>query len=163
MAAAWTAAAAAAVGLGFLAVSLVDASASPTGSFAGAAAAPTSATGSPAASSAAAATGRRATAGGTVIADCSSGQPVLAGVPAAGWWSDDSAEAGKREFTNGSQRVEVRVTCVNGSPDFAIEAPAAVAPSSVGPATTAVVPAPSPTTDDKGGLSAGHGKHGGDG
>ncbi|HEY0127249.1 MAG TPA: hypothetical protein VGB58_08945, partial [Blastococcus sp.] len=86
--AAWIASAGAAVGLGYLAVSLVDASASPGTSPAGAS------TSVPAASSTAGttpptsspATAQHVTVAGTVLADCTSGQLRLAGVPAAGWW-----------------------------------------------------------------------------
>src|SRR3954471_6775631 len=113
--AAWTASAGAAVGLGFLAVSLVDASASPavqpvavTGTESGA----TSAAPSPSVSPAP--TGSKVTPGGTVFASCAGGStvPVLSGAPAAGWWPDDSQEPGKFEFRSATQSVEVRATCV---------------------------------------------------
>src|SRR5512133_3786100 len=91
--AAWTVSAAAAVGLGFLAVSLVGASASPARPVAATTAgtATATATGAPTAPSS---TGEYATHGGTVFADCASGSPVLAGVPAAGWTVDDSTDGG---------------------------------------------------------------------
>src|SRR5215212_4866086 len=90
----WTASAGAAVGLGFLAVSLVDASASPGTSAAAAttSADSTSAGGTSAGSTAAAptptpttATGEFATLAGTAYANCTGGAPVVAGAAAAGW------------------------------------------------------------------------------
>jgi hypothetical protein len=120
--AAWSASAIAAVGLGFLAVSLVDASASP-----GTApvAATTTASTTPGAPSGTTpiplATGEYATLAGTVFADCTSGSPALAGAPAAGWWVDDSNKPGEIEFETGPQKLEVHVSCVNGSPQFSDE------------------------------------------
>src|SRR5690349_13030459 len=104
----WTASAAAAVGLGFLAVSLVDASASP-GTTPAAQSETTSPSpeASPTTSSApvTSATGEFATVAGTVFANCGGGVPVLAGAPAAGWWVDDSSDAGHIEFENGTQKL----------------------------------------------------------
>jgi hypothetical protein len=133
--AAWTASAAAAVGLGFLAVSLVDASASPGTQPVAATTTSSTASGSPTGAPVSpSATGQFDTAGGNIVADCTNGSPVLAGVPAAGWSVDDSQDAGKIEFRDGSQRVEVRVTCVGGSPVFSLDdsssSPAAVTPAS---------------------------------
>lgn len=134
--AAWTASAAAAVGLGFLAVSLVDASASPgpslaesgtTSSPAASSSTSASSTTSPSASSAPvapagpSAAGQYATPGGTVFADCATGSPVLAGVPAAGWWVDRSDDVGKMEFESGDDDVEVYVACVDGAPRFTLD------------------------------------------
>jgi hypothetical protein len=122
--AAWTGSAAAAVGLGFLAVSLVDASASPatqpvaTGSSTSASATPTSA--GPVVSS-----GQQSTVGGTVFASCTGGTADLASAPAAGWWVDDSSEPGEVEFENGSIKVEVHTVCVDGGPQFTVEGPRA--------------------------------------
>ena len=120
--AAWSASAIAAVGLGFLAVSLVDASASP--GTAPVAATTTSST-TPGAPSGTTpiplATGEYATVAGTVFADCTSGSPALAGAPAAGWWIDDSNKPGELEFKTGTQKLEVHVSCVNGSPQFSDE------------------------------------------
>ena len=65
------------------------------------------------------------TVGGTVYADCTSGSPVLAGAPAAGWWVDDSNDPGEVEFKNGSQKVEVHVVCAGGGPQFFVEGPRA--------------------------------------
>ena len=121
---AWTASAVAAVGLGFLAVSLVDADASPG-------TVPLAATGTSASATSSAApapsgvAGEQATAGGTVFASCDSGTPVLASAPAAGWWIDDSPSAGEVEFRDGSQKVEVRVLCSGGVPTFSVEGPRA--------------------------------------
>src|SRR3954453_5499346 len=117
--AAWTASAAAAVGLGFLAVSLVDASASPARPVApSSTSATTTSTGAPTTPSS---TGQYATTAGTVFADCTSGPPVLAGVPAAGWHVDDSHAVGQMEFEAAGQKVEVRVACVGGAPVFSLD------------------------------------------
>ena len=168
---AWAGSAAAAVGLGFLAVSLLDASASPgtpqvaaaTSSDPGGAG-PTATRFVPKSISA---TGEFATAAGTVYATCGTGLPVLAGVPVAGWWIDDSGEQGKVEFQNGTQRIEVRVACVDGSPRFASEGAraednetttSAHMPPAVAPEPTAAAS----TSDDSGGHGGGGG-HGSDG
>jgi hypothetical protein len=58
---------------------------------------------------------------GTVFADCTSGSPVLAGAPAAGWWADDSNDPGEFEFESPTQKLEVHVSCVDGSPQFSDE------------------------------------------
>ena len=121
----WTASAAAAVGLGFLAVSLVDASASPgttPAAASGATSTSAGATTSPTAP-ATSATGQHATVAGTVFANCGGGVPVLAGAPAAGWWVDDSAKPGEIEFENGTLKLEVHVVCANGGPQFSVEGP----------------------------------------
>jgi hypothetical protein len=127
LAALWTASAAAAVGLGFLAVSLVGATASPGATPVGAATTPSTSSGANATPTApvTSASGEYATVAGTVFADCSSGQPVLAGAPAAGWWADDSHEAGEFEFRNGTEELEVHVTCDGGVPQFSVEGPRA--------------------------------------
>jgi hypothetical protein len=117
--AAWTASAAAAVGLGFLAVSLVDASASPGAQPVAATTTAATATGPTTAPTSA--TGQYDTPGGTVYADCSSGAPVLAGVPVAGWSVDDSNDPGEMEFDNGAQKVEVHVLCTDGAPVFGLD------------------------------------------
>jgi hypothetical protein len=134
---AWAASAAAAVGLGFLAVSLVDASAatplpaldsSVTTLSAGgpSPAPPTSSLPSPATDSPApVAAGQQVTAGGTVYGSCADGVPVLASAPAAGWSLDDSNDAGRVEFGNGAQKIEVRVSCVGGVAQFSVEGPRA--------------------------------------
>jgi hypothetical protein len=141
--AAWTASAAAAVGLGFLAVSFVDASASPETQPLAASTSPSTASAAPTASDAPeapaarpSATGEYVTAGGTVYANCTAGRPVVAGVPAAGWWADDSNEAGKVEFERGTQEVEVRVSCVDGSPIFVLDDSTPASSSSSSPATS---------------------------
>ncbi|MGY1769846.1 hypothetical protein [Blastococcus sp. SYSU D00813] len=182
--AAWTASAAAAVGLGFLAVSLVDASASPGTSLAGATGTATPPattstavpTGDPTATSAPSAlpaTGEYVTVGGTVYADCSSGSPVVAGAPAAGWSVDDSPDPGEMEFESGEQKVEVHVLCTDGVPTFVPDdsnTTSAGAPSAgpTGSPSASVPSAPStsggghgsddpPGDDDGGDSGGGHG------
>ena len=178
----WTASAGAAVGLGFLAVSLVDASASPGTT-------PAASTGTSTSSSAevsttptapvTSATGEHATVAGTVFANCTGGSPVLAGAPAAGWWIDDSSDPGEIEFENGTEKLEVRVVCSNGGPRFSVEGPRPDSSGNGGgnddvsttPTPTAPIPtspaAPSP--DDHGGDNRGPGSddsgggHGSDG
>src|SRR4051812_43355603 len=118
----WTASAGAAVGLGFLAVSLVDASASP-GTSPAAASTSADSTSSVAVTPApipTTATGEFATVAGTAYANCTSGTPVVAGAAAAGWWVDDSNDAGSVEFENGTQKLEVHVVCVGGAPQFGV-------------------------------------------
>jgi len=153
--AAWVAAAAVAVGLGFLAVSFV--SASPTASLV-AATAPL-ATSPTSSAPPAVTTARQGTPGGTVVAHCTAGRAEVAGAPAAGWWTDDSTEPGTVEFTDGAQKVEVRATCTAGAPSFVVEGPTAESGS------PAVV-SPSPATEDKGGRhgggGSGSGGHGSD-
>ena len=128
--AAWTASAAAAVGLGFLAVSLVDASASP-GTTSAAATSSSTPEATPTGSvprapvTPSAVSGEFPTVGGTVYADCAGGSPFLAGVPGAGWWLDDSDDPGEIEFENGVQKVEVHVTCGADGPQFFLEGPRA--------------------------------------
>ena len=159
----WTASAAAAVGLGFLAVSLVDASASPGTSPVAASGSTSASSGAPATPTAPAtsATGQHATVAGTVFANCGGGVPVLAGAPAAGWWVDDSAKPGEIEFENGTQKLEVHVVCVNGGPQFSVEGPRAdtsggggdggsTAPTSSSPAA--------PSSDDVGDDHGGGGR-----
>ena len=122
---AWTASAAAAVGLGFLAISLVDASASDSGQVLPAAATTSAADDSSAPAAPAPAAGQQVTDGGTVYGSCDGGLPVVASAPAAGWWLDDSSDAGQVEFQNGTPKVEVRVTCVDGVAQFSVEGPRA--------------------------------------
>ncbi len=149
--AAWTASAAAAIGVGFLAVSLVDASASPDTS--PVAATSSSSTSSPATTAAPTPSGpdvpapapvtplqpvagEYATAGGTVFADCASGSPVLAGVPAAGWWVDPSDDVGKIEFENDDDDIDVHVACIDGAPRFALDDSAFRSPGSSSPSSS---------------------------
>src|SRR3954453_15298917 len=124
----WTASADTSIGLGFLAVSLVGDSAS-SGTLPVAATGSTSAGSSagsaPVAAASPAAAAQQATAGGTVFADCGGGRPVLAGVPVEGWSADDSNDPSKVEFRNGTQSVEVRAVCADGSPQFTVEGPRA--------------------------------------
>src|SRR5688500_6893331 len=119
--AAWSASAIGAVGLGFLAVSLVDASASPGTSPVAATSTASTTPGAPSSTSAPLTTGDYITVAGTVFADCSSGSPALAGAPAAGWWADDSNNPGEFEFKSATQKLEVHVSCVDGSPQFSDE------------------------------------------
>ena len=128
LAALWTASAASAVGLGFLAVSLVDAEASPvtrpiaaTESVSAAPATsddadlPASAPQPPAA---APPSGEYATVGGTVFASCDGGVLQVAAAPATGWWVDDQDQHGEVEFESATQEIEVHVTCADGVPSF---------------------------------------------
>jgi hypothetical protein len=119
--AAWSASAIAAVGLGFLAVSLVDASASPGTSSAAATSTASTTPGAPSTAAVPLVTGEYGTVAGTVYADCTSGSPVLAGAPAAGWWADDSNAPGEFEFKSPTQKLEIHVSCVNGGPQFSDE------------------------------------------
>jgi hypothetical protein len=121
----WVVAAAAAVGLGFLAVSLVGASTSAATSPAAATSAATSSA-LPGTEATAPAppvpTGEYATVGGTAYARCSgTALEQLGGVPAAGWELDDSNTLGRVEFRNGSQKVEVHADCATGTPTFTDE------------------------------------------
>jgi hypothetical protein len=171
--AAWTASAAAAVGVGFLAVSLVDASAAPgtspvaatststpaapTGS------APGTSTPTPPTPSLGAATGEYGTAGGTVFADCAGGTPVLAGVPAAGWWVDDSNDVGEMEFKSATQEVEVHVSCVDGAPQFALDDSSARSSSpSASPSSSSSASSSSGRDDDDDDSGRGRGRGGDD-
>jgi hypothetical protein len=157
--AAWTASAAAAVGLGFLAVSLVGASASPSQPVAAttSATATATATGAPTAPSA---KGEFVTTGGTVLADCASGSLVLAGVPAAGWSVDDSNDAGRLEFRGGNEKVEVLVACVGGAPVFSLDDSA----SGSGSSSSSTAPASTSGGDDSSGRGGGgHGSDDGSG
>jgi hypothetical protein len=173
LAAGWTASAAAAVGLGFLAVSFVDASASPgTQPVASSATGSATPTASPSAtpaptSPARLSTGEYVTAGGTVYANCTAGRPVVAGVPAAGWWVDDSHEPGRIEFERGEQKVEVRVSCVDGSPIFVLDTAESSSSSAPSPATSSSERDDNSGhggsgSDDSGGDSSGHGRGGDD-
>ena len=158
--AAWTASAAAAVGLGFLAVSLVDASASPgTNNLAGTT---TSATGTatPTTSPApGAASGEHVTVGGTVFASCVGGVPSLAGAPAPGWWVDDSNDPGEVEFKNGTQKVEVHTVCAGDVPQFSDEGLRAddSGRGSGSPSSSSGSASSTSGRDDSGNDSSGHG------
>ena len=151
--AAWTASAAAAIGLGFLAVSLVGASAAP-------AAPRTVVTGTPTSSPPVAApnpSGQQATAGGTVYATCVSGAADLASAPAAGWRVDESATAGTVEFRDATRKVEIHVVCVSGTPSFTVEGPRADSSGRGSAATSSAAP-----TSGGGGGGSGSGSSGGD-
>jgi hypothetical protein len=126
--AAWIGSAAAAVGLGFLAVSLVGASASPGTQPVGASSTSpgTTATAAPPTVPAPGApSGEQATVGGTVYASCAGGTPDLASAPAPGWWVEDPSKPAEVEFENGTQKVEIAVHCAEGSPYFVVEGPRA--------------------------------------
>ena len=163
----WAASAAAAVGLGFLAVSLVDASASPgtTGT------APTLLTpevtpgATPGPTPSGSPTAEHATEAGTVFANCAGGVPVLAGAPAAGWWIDDSDDPGQVEFENGTQKLEVHVVCGPGGPEFTVEGPRGDDGGDDGSGddgVPAVTPSPAtPSADDHGGADDSSGRDGG--
>jgi hypothetical protein len=182
---AWTAAAAAAVGLGFLAVSLVDASASPGSqpASATATATPSGTAGETPATSSSSPTaaptptdlppvvtdGQHVSDGGSVYASCADGVPVLASAPSPGWWLDDSNDLGKVEFENGTLEIEVRVACVAGTPQFSVEGPQADDSSGRGSSTPAPSSAAVPVDDSAGRSGGGHGSddppgddHGGD-
>ncbi|NYJ04294.1 hypothetical protein [Petropleomorpha daqingensis] len=151
--AAWVVAAAAAVGVGFLAVSLIDASAATPAQ-----------RGLPAVSNATEATdpsvtpaaGEQSTPGGTVYATCLDGTAQLAGAPAAGWTVETSPD--QVEFRNGSAKIEVGADCSTGAPQFTVEDGGAAATS---PSSTPGVPASSTGVDDHGGNRHGGG-HGSD-
>jgi hypothetical protein len=155
----WVVAAAAAVGVGFLAVSLIDASAAtpaqpglPAASSSTEAADPTTG-----------ASGEQATPGGTVYASCVDGAAQLAGAPGAGWTVESAPD--QVEFRNGAQKVEVRADCSTGSPQFTVEEPSAepgstpvpTTPVSTTSRTTSGTTSPSATPDDHGGNRGGHG------
>jgi hypothetical protein len=153
--AAWTASAAMAVGLGFLAVSFVDAEAAPGTVPPGARGTASSST-----PSAPDPSGEQATVGGTVYADCDSDAPDLASAPAPGWTAYASSDPGAVEFRDGTHKLEVHVICVLGGPQFSVEGPRA---DDRGGSTTSTSAATSPASgetsggDDSGGGSGGHG------
>jgi hypothetical protein len=154
--AAWIISAVAAVGLGFLAVSLVGASASPgtqrtvVSTSTPAPATPTSVAVSP--------SGERATVGGNVYASCVGGTPDLASAPAPGWWVDDSSTTGEVEFRNGTQKVEIHAVCVDGGPQFSDEGPRA---DDSGGGSSSTSPAPSSPAGSTSGGDDSSGRHGG--
>jgi hypothetical protein len=167
--AAWTASAAAAVGLGFLAVSLVDASASPgtTPVAATTTASNGLSTGAPAPSAApapAASSGEYVTVGGTVFASCGDGVASLAGAPAPGWYVDDSNDPGEVEFENDHDKVEVNVVCVGGVPQFALDDSSLRSSSSPSSSSSTGSPTSSSGVDDSDGrVGGGHGSDDGPG
>src|SRR4051794_41520427 len=101
----WTASAATSIGLGFLAVSLVGASAS-SGTLPVAATGSTSAGSSagpaPVAAASPVAAAQQATAGGTVFADCGGGPPGLARVAGGGGSAGESHDPGKEGGRDGT-------------------------------------------------------------
>jgi hypothetical protein len=149
----WVVAAAAAVGVGFLAVSLIDASASPSAR----PTLPVASSGTEAADPSSPPAGEQSTAGGTVYASCVGGTAQLAGAPAPGWTVETAP--GQVEFRNGGQKIEVRADCASGSPVFTVEDGGNAATT---PAPTSGAPASSPPgADDHGGDRDGGG-HGSD-
>jgi hypothetical protein len=139
----WTASAAAAIGVGLLTVAMVDADASPgTSPAAATSTQPSSPSTQPSDSSTGAddssapsgstaptpvpsdwASAEHVTGAGTVWATCTGGALSLAGTPAPGWWLDDSLDPGEVEFENGTQKLEVEISCVGGTPQFFVEGP----------------------------------------
>ncbi|SHN81304.1 hypothetical protein SAMN05660350_03054 [Geodermatophilus obscurus] len=124
LAALWTASAASVVGLGFLAVSLVDAETSPgtrpiaateSVSTADDAGLPVPASQPP---TAAPPSGEYATVGGTVFASCDGGILQVAAAPATGWWVDDQDQHGEVELESATREIEVHVACADGVPLF---------------------------------------------
>jgi hypothetical protein len=113
------------------------------------------------------------TVAGTVTATCDGGALSYAGTPAPGWWLDDSPRPGEVEFENGTQKLEVKVTCVDGTPQFFVEGPRDDGRGRGGddsPATSAPsAPAPSTPTsgrgydDSDGRVGGGHGSDDGPG
>src|SRR4051812_10377088 len=106
----WVVAAAAAVGVGVLAVSLIDASASPPAQ----PTAPIASSGTEAAAPSVTTAGEQNTPGGTVYASCAGGTAQLAGAPAAGGTVESAP--GQVEFRNGGQKIEGRAPRAAGSP-----------------------------------------------
>ena len=159
----WTASAAAAVGLGFLAVSLVDASAAPGTSSAAATTSASTTPGTPSDTSVPPSSGEYPTVAGTVYADCTGGSPVLAGAPATGWSVDDSNGPGVIEFRSATQKLEVRVSCLGGSPQFSDEGLRGDGSGrgSGSSSSIAVTPSAGLSADDSSGRSGGG--HGADG
>ena len=164
LAALWTASAASAVGLGFLAVSLVDAEASPvTRPIAATESVSASPAGShdaglPAAASqppaAAPPSGEYATVGGTVFASCDGGILQVGAAPATGWWVDDQDQHGEVEFESATREIEVHVACADGVPSFRDEG---VRADEDRPEDSSS-PSPSPGADDSTGrVGGGHG------
>ncbi|MGY1641281.1 hypothetical protein ACI782_09140 [Geodermatophilus sp. SYSU D00703] len=149
----WTASAAAAVGLGILAASVGGADASPPTQPASATGAPQS-TSSPGSGNPAPAdpsTGEQVTVAGTVSATCDGDVVSLSATPEPGWTPDDSPRPGQVEWRNGTQEVEVTVTCVDGSPRFAVEGPRDDRRGRGGDDS----PATAPSSDDTAGRSGG--------
>ena len=127
LAALWTASATSAVGLGSLAVSLVDAEASPgtrpvaaieSGTAAPSTSDDTLPAPAPQSGAAAPASGEYATVGGTVFASCDGGILQVAAAPATGWWLDDQDQHGEVEFESATRKIEVHVACADGVPSF---------------------------------------------
>ncbi len=180
---AWVGSALGAVGLGFVALSLLDGGATPVveqsasteametgaGATSSSAAATTTAPAAPA-PGAGTLTGEQSTPAGTVFGSCTGGQLTLGSAPAVGWQVDDSPDPGSVELRAGERRVEVHAVCGPAGPTFVVQDSAARATSGRtddAPRTTAPAPRPapaSPTQDHHGGLDDGSGDQGaGDG
>ena len=161
LAAVWVVASAAAVGVGFLAVSLVDASASPaTQPAANTTAATATGTATSTPPPPVVPTGEQATAGGTVFASCVDGGVQLAAAPAAGWQVETYVD--HVEFESATQKVEVYADCATGSPRFLVEGPRSDdngrSDDSVSSSSSASsAPPAAPSVDDNGGDRGGHG------
>jgi hypothetical protein len=161
----WTASAAAAVGLGFLAVSFVDADAAPGTQpvAATATALPASADDGPVTAPEppvpAPASGEHVTVGGTVFASCGNGVLEVAAAPATGWWLDDQDQSGEVEFESSTQKVEVHVACVDGAPVFRDEGVRADRNQPEDSSSSSTPPAgvTSSTDDSAGRVGGGHG------
>ncbi|MGY1660471.1 hypothetical protein ACI78Q_04520 [Geodermatophilus sp. SYSU D00705] len=172
----WTASAASAVGLGFLAVSFVDADRTPlaqpaaaTGSAASTPSVPSAEADStpvpqPDPPVAAPASGEYVTVGGTIYASCDGGVLQLAAAPAVGWWLDDQDAGGEVEFESPSQKVEVHVACTDGAPSFFDEGvrsddnePEDSSPWSASSSPSVSAPAGAGVDDSAGRVGGGHG------
>ncbi len=175
---AWVGSALGAVGLGFVALSLLDGGPTPvveqsastgaaeTGAAGTSSSAPaTTTSAAPGATGATTLTGEQATAAGTVFGSCTAGQLTLGSAPMAGWQVDDSPDPGSVELRSGERKVEVHAVCGPTGPTFVVEdstAGATASHSDDDARTTAPAPGPAPAVptqhdvdDDNG--SGGHG------
>ncbi|MFW3171036.1 hypothetical protein [Geodermatophilus sp. CPCC 206100] len=177
----WTASAAAVVGLGVLAVSAVDAGAAPAPqpasatSTPGSGASPSTPDPAPAPAPAASTAGEQVTVAGTVNATCDGGALSFAGTPAPGWRLDDSPRPGEVEFKSAGQELEVKITCVDGTPRFSVEGPRdddngrgrgsddSAAPSAPSAPAPSAPPAGRGYDDSDGRVGGGHGRDDGPG
>ena len=165
----WATSAASAVGLGFLAVSLVDAGAAtvadPVSATASSSAAPSASEDVPPPASAprppvaAPVSGEHATVGGTVFASCDGEVLRVAAAPAAGWWLDDQDQHGEVEFESATRKAEVHVGCADGAPVFHDEGVRADddRPEDSSGAGTTPAGTVSSTDDSAGRVGGGHG------
>lgn len=174
----WTASAAAAVGLGFLAVSLVDTDTSPVtrpiAATESVAAAPSASSSSgsgsddvaaPTPTSRPSASGEYASVGGTVFASCDGGLLQVGTAPADGWWVDDQDQHGEVQFESPTREVEVHVACGDGVPAFRDEGVRAGGNEPEDAGSSSSPASPSPGVDDstgRGGDGGGRGRGGDD-